>query len=172
MKNSTILYIFGIAVIMLVIGTALGSVVFPTTETETTTMASITTTTSSANNFTEIVPITLVTTTTLSITTVSVTFSSLLFSGDNLLQTPYISSNSSVTLNCNSSHFFFKLATGRILNLTLNGNSNTALVDGGQLSLAINGNSNNLTTFTNTIILSKQVNGTGNNVSSIPLPPT
>src|SRR5271169_4498409 len=40
MKSSTLLSFVGIAAIMLVIGTALGSVIFPTTKTETTTSLS------------------------------------------------------------------------------------------------------------------------------------
>ncbi len=37
MKRTTLLLLVGVAVIMLIIGTALGSIAFPTTETETTT---------------------------------------------------------------------------------------------------------------------------------------
>ena len=153
---------------MLIIGTALGSVAFPITKTDATTITSVTTKTSSANNSFEIIPVTSVTTTTLSITTLSVTFSSLLFEGNNLSQIPHISGNSVVTLDCNGSMFFFHLANVWVLNLTLDGNSNNVLVDGGTLNLAINGNSNNVGASANTIILDKEVNGTGNNVSSIP----
>jgi hypothetical protein len=45
MKSSTILYLVGVAAVMLVIGTALGSIAFPMTKTETTTfLTSVTST--------------------------------------------------------------------------------------------------------------------------------
>lgn len=49
MKRSTLLSLVGVAVIMLVIGTALGSVAFPTTETETTTQTIVSTITKSSH---------------------------------------------------------------------------------------------------------------------------
>ena len=175
MKRSTILSLVGVAVIMLIIGTTLGSVAFPKVKIEATTLTSVTTTTSSWNNVTVLIPIvaTSKTTTTISVATVTITTYSLFVSGNKLLNNyGNIFGNSSITVDCNNSYFTFPQLYGTTMNLTVNGDMNMISAGSGQLNLVINGNSNQIYTFNNqTAVLSERINGTGNNVAyQSPLP--
>ena len=125
-----------------------------------------------STDFTEITPIfvTSATTTTLSTVTKSVSSYSFMISGSNLLENfPYLFGNSTVELIANNSAFSLYQENSATMNLTINGNANMVSIVGGQLNLFVNGDSNRI--FNQTLILSQQINGTGNNVTSMPTLP-
>jgi hypothetical protein len=87
-----------------------------------------------------------------------------LISGNDLTETIPVSTDSSVTISCNSCNITFNLNSGTTLNLLVSGNYNTATLNGGQTNLQVSGNYN-LVNAQNTALLSNQNSGTGNTVN-------